>query len=293
MRRRSNESPVSLFSFQDIIMSVVGIIILITLLLILKLITQMSIAESVPASTVSVQELTELIESLKFSLREIQDEITAMYKKQQDSLVWTPTQDQIETLQSVTERLDTEIEEIRQSVKNANQYLEELKQNRLLKLAEEKEKQIKQLKELLEQVTEKNKELTKQQKELQTKENELRKKNTELDKIIIARDIPQLHISAQKISDKTPYILIYGQKGIDVLSIDGSIKQFFSSRNRFNSWLKNCNKETEYFVLFARPSRFDRYEEILNDLRLKGFDVGLQVIGETTEFSINNESENE
>ncbi|MDR0705410.1 MAG: hypothetical protein LBF88_10545 [Planctomycetaceae bacterium] len=291
MRRRSSESLISLFSFQDIIMSVVGIIILITLLLILKLIMQMSLAESVPASTVSVQELTELIEPLKSSLRDIQDETAEMYKKKQESQIWAPTQDQIDALQSVTGRLDTEIEEIRQSIKKANQHLEELKQNQFLKLAEEKEKQIKQLRELLEQLTEKNKELTQQQKELQTKENELREKNTELDKIIIARDIPQLLISTQKTSDKTPYILIYGQNGINVISIDGSINRYFSTRNQLNTWLKNCNKETEFFVLFVRPSRFARYEEILNDLQLKGFDVGLQVIGETTEFSINNENE--
>ncbi|MDR0609229.1 MAG: hypothetical protein LBG58_03900 [Planctomycetaceae bacterium] len=291
MRRRSNESPVSLFSFQDIIMSVVGIVILITLLLILKLIMQMSLAESVPESTVSVQELTEMIESLKLSLREIQDETAEMYKHKQESQIRLPTQDQMDTLQSVTERIDTEIKEIRQSIKIANQSLEELKQNRFLKLAEEKENQIKQLKELLEQLTEKNKELTQQQKDLQTKEYELRKKNTELDEILVAQNIPQILISAQKSSDKTPYILIYGQNGIDIISIDGSIKQFFSSWNRFDSWLKNCNKDTEYFVLFVRPSKFDRYEEVLKGLQLKGFDVGLQVIGETTEFSINNENE--
>jgi hypothetical protein len=250
---------------------------------------QMSLAESVSKSTVSVQELTETIESLKLSLREIQDETAEMHKNKQESQVWLPTQDQIDALQSITERLDTEIEEIRQSIKNASQYFEELKQNRLLKLAKEKEKQIEQLKELLEQLKEKNTELTQQQKDLQTKENELQENNTELDKIIVTRDIPQLRISAQKISNKTPYILIYGQKGIDIISIDGLVKKFFSSRNMFNSWIKSCNKETEYFVLFVRPSKFDRYEEILNDLRLKEFDVGLQVIGETTEFSINNE----
>jgi uncharacterized phage infection (PIP) family protein YhgE len=285
MRRHRNESPISFFSFQDIIMSVVGIVILITLLLILKLITQMSLAEPVPESTVSVQELTELIESLKSSLHEIQDEITVMYKKQQDSQVWTPTQDQIDALQMATERLEAEITEIMQTIENATKNLEQLKQNQSLKLAEEKEKQIKQLKELLEQLKTQNKELAQQQKELQTKEEELQQNNAELDKKLVAENIPQLHISSVKTTDKTPYVFIYGQNGIDVISIDGSVKKTFTSQKQFYSWADTCNQKTEYFVLFVRPSKFDRYEEVLGDLRLKGFDVGLQVIGETTQFS--------
>ncbi|MDR2757101.1 MAG: hypothetical protein LBC20_15500 [Planctomycetaceae bacterium] len=255
MRRHTNESPVSLFSFQDIIMSVVGIVILITLLLILKLITQMSLAESVPESSVSVQELTELIESLKSSLREIQDETTELYKNKQESLVWKPTQDQIDALQLTAERLDTEIDEIKQSIENATQHAEELKQNQSLKLAEEKEKQIKQLKELLEQLTNQNNELAQQQKKLQAKENELKDKNNELDQQIAdANNRPQ-KVAFSNIP-ATPnhylYLTLFDTKGFTV----------FNSRE---SWEKNFSK-TDMFVKFilSEQKRFQERNEFLN-----------------------------
>jgi myosin heavy subunit len=307
MRRHRNESPVSLFSFQDIIMSVVGIVILITLLLILKLVTQMSLAEATPEpATASAKELEELIESLKPSLREIQDEIIALHEAQQKSQAWAPSPDQIDALQSMTERLETEIEEVRQLIENADKHTEELKKDQSLKLADEKEKHVQQLKEILKQTEKqckeleqqkeiqekakelqaKEKELQTEEKELQAKERELRTKNMELDQKLAAETIPQLILSARKSSDKTPYILIYGGNRIEVLSIDGSAKKNFTSRSQFYSWANSCNKRTEYFVLFVRPSRFDRYEEVLGALKSKGFDIGLQVIGETTNFSI-------
>ena len=43
----------------------------------------------------------------------------------------------------------------------------------------------------------------------------------------------------------------------------------------------------EHFVVYVRPSRFGQHDEIVKDLRARGFDVGLQVIGEKTSLSIN------
>jgi len=46
------------------------------------------------------------------------------------------------------------------------------------------------------------------------------------------------------------------------------------------------NYNTEHFVVYVRPSRFGQQDDIVKDLRARGFDVGLQVIGEKTNLSL-------
>jgi phage shock protein A len=284
MKYRNNQSPVSFFSFQDIILSIVGIMILVTLLLVLKLVTQMSLAESTPPPAVSIKELEKLVETLKLSLQEIQDDIAELYKKQQNSQDITPTQDQIDALQSTIERLKTEIAEIATSIENATQKADNLKNNPSMKLVEEKIKHIEQLKKTLEQLAEQNKKFDQQQNQLKAQESKLQTQNDKLNETL---NVSQLLISAAKSTDKKPFIVIYGQSGIEVLSTDGSIRNKFTISS-FYSWVDSRDKQTEYFVLFVRPSKFNAYNKILDTLKLKGFDIGLQVVGENTVFSINN-----
>lgn len=296
MKRRSNESPVSLFSFQDIIMSVVGIVILITLILILKLVTQISLAESVPEPTVSVQELTELIESLKSSLREIQDETAEMYKKKQESQAWIPTQDQIDALQATTERFDFEITEIRQSIENATQHAEILKQNQSLKLVEEKQKQIKQLKELLEQLAEKNKELAQQQKDLQIKENQLKNKNNELDQQTADTNNKPPKVAFSNDSAKPNhyvYLTLFDTKYFTVFNARESWEKNFSKTEMFIEFIlseqKRFQERNEFLngvFLIVRPSKIEEYEDVIKLLHDHQLRVGFTFIGENTEFSL-------
>ncbi|MDR2706982.1 MAG: hypothetical protein LBC02_14505 [Planctomycetaceae bacterium] len=296
MRRHRNESPISFFSFQDIIMSVVGIVILITLLLILKLITQMSLAEPVPESTVSVQELTELIESLKSSLREIQDETAEMYKMKQKLQTWTPTQDQMDASQATIERLDFEITEIRQSIENATQHAEKLKQNQSLKLAEEKEQQIKQLKELSEQLTEKNMELAQQQKDLQAKENELKNKNNELDQQIADANNRPTKVNFSNLPaapNHYLYLTLFDTKGFTVFNVRESYEKNFSKTDIFVKFIlseqKRFQEQDEFLdgvFLVVRPSKIEEYEDVIKLLHDHGLRVGFTFIGENTEFSL-------
>ncbi|MDR0336650.1 MAG: hypothetical protein LBI18_06125 [Planctomycetaceae bacterium] len=299
MKHRANKSPVSLFSFQDIIMSVVGIVILITLLLILKLITQMSLAESVPTSAISVRELTELINSLKTSLREIQDETSAMYKNKQESQNWIPTQDQLDALQTTIERLEIDIAEIRPSIENATQHAEKLKHNQSLLSTEAEEQQIKQLKELTEQLEEQHKELARQQKNLQLNENKLKNKNTELDQQILKTDDKSMKVTFSNhapVPNHYLYLTLFDTKGFTVFSSRKSEEKNFRETNKFCDFIlseqKQFRQRNEFLngvFLVVRPSKMDEYEEVIKLLQNKGIQVGFTYIGENTEFSLENQ----
>jgi archaellum component FlaC len=286
MKRRNSESPISLFSFQDIIMSVVGIIILITLLLIIKLITQSVLAEPVTLSAVSIKELEKQIESLKSSLREIQDEITALHQAQQNSQALIPSPEQLDALQSTTERIETEIVAVETKINAAKEQNEKLKHDPKIQQLTETETTVKTLQEEIEKLKQENEKTKKEKDDLQAKVVPLREKNKDLDRDIAADVSMQLKVKVPVHQDKTAFILLYGNGVIDVLPTDGSATKSFTSRSDLDRWIRSRNKAKEYFVVYVRPSRFGEHEKIVQELKKQGFDVGLQVIGEKTNFEI-------
>ncbi|MDR3182422.1 MAG: hypothetical protein LBT89_05775 [Planctomycetaceae bacterium] len=286
MSRRRNESKVSFFSFQDIIMSVVGVVILITLILILKLVTQTPQGEAV--QEMSAAELAEQIKSLEQERREIQDEIAALRQARQNASAYVPSQEQIESLRSTENRLLSEIENLEKNIDAAEQQNEKLKNHPAARRSEEAGKHIEALQEQQAALEQKQKELKEQQTRLQAKLQGLKNKNTALDRKLAESVSQKVYVSAPQSTGKTPYVLIYGAGTITILSLSDLGEKKFSSKSAFYAWADNCNKNTEYFVLYIRPSRFEEYESVLETLKQKGFDVGLQVIGETTEFLIKN-----
>jgi myosin heavy subunit len=286
MSRRSSESPISLFSFQDIIMSVVGIVILITMILILKLIVQMTLAT--PSSAVNIDELQRQIETIRSVLQQIQDEITVLHQAKNESKIWTPSQEQIDAMKSTTERLEAEISAVDTQIKNGEHRNEKLKHDPKIQQLAETESRIKKLLEELKNLQEENKTLTENESKLQSQAKSLRTKNSELDKEVAQDVAVQLKVTVPKTQEKTAFILIYGNNGIDVLPTDGSPAKNYKTASSLDSWIDTRDKNKEYFVVYVRPSRFGRYEKIIQDLKVKGFDVGLQVIGEKTSFMIDN-----
>ncbi|MDR1289871.1 MAG: hypothetical protein LBK06_01570 [Planctomycetaceae bacterium] len=280
MRRNKHESPISLFSFQDIIMSVVGIVILITLLLILKLIAQSTDA---PPTTASAQELQEQIDSLSPVLAEIQNEIAQQHQAKLQSIATPQTQDQIDALLAAIKRLDAECVELDKEIKDEKDRAEILKNDLQLKSLPEDESRIKEMQEQLNRLKAESEELLKKEKVLQSAYAELTSKNQELEVIAAAAAAPkQLNVIVQKRPDKTTFLCVYGQDGLTVIPTNGAAQKTFTSQSDFYRWIDSRNIATEHFVIYFRPSRFGRYREIIDRIKIKGFDVGYQVIGETT-----------
>lgn len=260
-------------------MSVVGIVILITLLLILKLIAQST--ES-PPITASAQELQEQIDSLSPVLAEIQNEITQQHQAKLVSIVTPQTQDQIDALLAANKRLDAECVELEKEIEDEKDRAEILKNDLKLKSLPDDESRIKEMQEQLNRLKAESEELLKQEKVLQSDYAELMSKNQELTITAAAAAPQQLNVTVQKRPDKTTFLCVYGQDGLTVIPTNGAAQKTFTSQSNFYQWIDSRNTATEHFVIYFRPSRFGRYREIIDRIKIKGFDVGYQVIGETT-----------
>ena len=285
MPRRRKRSPVSLFSFQDIIMSVLGVVILVTLILVLKLVSQMAAAP--PTPTVIVDDIRQQIASLQPVLMELRDSIADLHRAREKSEIFTPSLDQIDAIQSTIDRLESDIAATKKKIEEIKRRIEELQNNPAMQQLEEIQEEIKDLTDKLANLKQQTKDTAGNAAELQAKFEELKTKNTTLERQLAERAAVQLKVTIPKDTDKTAFILVYGQGIINVIPTDGTSKQTFSSRTQFSNWVSRRDYENEHFVVYVRPSRFGQHEEIVKDLRARGFDVGLQVTGEKTDLSLN------
>ena len=267
-------------------MAVVGVVILMVLLLILRIIMQTAAAEPPPLPEITEEEIIERIESLEEARREIQDEIAKLKQAEQNAAPYIPSLDQIDALRTSIARLEGDIERIEADIKTAKERQEELNNRPEFKLMQEVERHIRELETLRDDLQRKNDEQTKQQQSLQSKIDELTKRQEALDRQLATDIAKRVFVTPHKTTDKTPHILIYGQGRITVLSQADPIGQSFTSRKAFFDWARSLNRRTEYIVLYVRPSRFEEYESVLDELKKMGFDTGLQVIGEKTEIAL-------
>lgn len=265
-------------------MSVVGIIILVTLFLILKLITQTVVAEPDAIPEITETELVERVLSLEQTRREIQDEITRLNQTLHAETQQIPSLDQIDAIRTSVERLEGDIQKMEESVKTAKEHHHEMTNRPDAGLVVEMDERIRLLEQLRDELNQRTADLTKQQQSLQTKLEDLTKQQTDLDSRLATEVVRRVYAIPNKTTDKTPWLLVYGQGTITVMSQADPKGQAFSSRQAFFSWAATRNVKTEYLVLYVRPSRFDEYESVLDRLKQMGFDVGLQVLGEKTEI---------
>jgi cell division protein FtsL len=285
MTRRKTDSPISLFSFQDIIMSVVGIVILITLILLLQLVSQMLAAP--PTPTITVQEVQQQIADMQPVLTELQNSIADLHHAKEQSEVFTPSQDQVDALQSTVHRLETNVALAEKKIDEIQKSIDELQNSPAIRQLAKTEQDIIDQTDKLADMKQQTKDVADNTIELQAKILELKAKNTALDQQVASSAAVQLKVTIPQDSDKTAFILDYGDGKINVIPTDGSRKQTFSSQSQFFTWAGQRDYKTEHFVVYVRPSRFGRQDEIIKNLRARGFDVGLQVIDEKTDLTLN------
>ena len=256
MSRRRTNSPISLFSFQDIIMSVVGVVILITLILLLHLVSQMLAAP--PEPTITEEELRQRIASLQPIQAELRDSIAQMQKCREESEIFTPSQDEVDAIQSTINQLETDIALTEKAIEEVKKRIDELQSDPASRQLSETQQEVKKL------------------------TDEIAGLKPRAGQFGV-----QMRIVAPKNTNKNAFIVDYGQGVISVIPVDGSPKQTFASAIQFNNWVSRRDPKKEHYVVYVRPSRFGRHNTFVTDLRNKGFDVGFQVIGESTYLTLN------
>ena len=258
-RKRGGGNPISLFSFQDVMMSVMGILILVTLLMALQLTGSVAAVSAVAAADlddvddpVDIEEKSRLQTQADRLAREI-EEVTRKLEK--EALLSVDQREVARGLQEVIAEKHRRIRELQQRVRAARQSAES---------GEEDDKVLDRRLILLRQEA-----------------NRLR------GELADARLNPKLTYIVQRGEGKSPMIVeLRGDRiGVGVPQDQGAAAWFRANDQellirQFTAWMESRDAESEYFVVILKPSGMEMYGRLLEAIRKAGFDAGTDYVEE-------------
>jgi hypothetical protein len=260
-RRGRGGNPISLFSFQDIITSVTGIMILVTLFLGLEVVRRRQgspdhmeeelIVEISEASAQTTQVSAALvatrqeIERLRLALQSSDDALLKDVQYDPQML-----ERQLRDLDSLNRLIAQELDKSSQRRQSAAESLAELQ-----KQDSERSADRKTLEELRTQTVEKLEELRR-----------LKTANRVL-------------FSAAQRSSKTPWLVELSQKGIFAAEVGKrGPAQSFADLPALLAWTKGRSPSTEYFVLLIKPATIEQFYSAEANLERQGFEIGFDLL---------------
>lgn len=278
-RRRSlNSTKISFFAFQDIITSVSGILILVTLILATEL--------DRPSSQSSPDADPKLERDLSETLRQ-QLEVDARNRNLQGLLAAAETAPATEKIEADIKQLQSQLaEEKRKHAALADQLAASQSaieaRDRILGLTSIKE-QIQQAKLDTESI--------------KRQETKVRAEAPRLEQIIasVQSTILKLHgrdgklwlIPDQSSTAKEPVLVMVSKSGIRIERFDhpDEVKTFDDSnaRTAFRDYLSKAKSTDQYFVFLVRPSGIPQFERLVKLARAENFDVGFDALEEDKE----------
>ncbi len=254
-RRRIGTPVFSLFSFQDIITSVTGIMILITLLMTLELIQrtmqspQNRTAEVVASLDQQIAETREAIEVLRERIREQQKEQTPDMFLSVDTL-----QDRLNDIEDRTSRAD------RDAIRLARQ-----RQTTTSELSRQQQEQSSR--------TDEARQLAELQKKLKEKQQQLQKLSTG----------NRVVYNPARGTSKTQWLVELRESEIVAARLGVSqAPHQFADVPGFRTWLSQLGSAGHYCMVLIRPSAVDRCEEVLQALDEVRIQYGYDAIDDST-----------
>lgn len=257
-KRGQAGAPISLFSFQDIMTSVMGILVLITLMMSLEL--QETVEQ---VQTPAPQTATPPPETTVAELKQKREQLQAQYEKAvaELSAVAEMTGDKSSVLREQLARLQTTITEM-----------------------EQLERRVREIQTQTEELAKQEKSMAEKMQETVALEQRASQLRGEIDRL---KSNPRLTYIMQQGAGKSPILVeLSGQLlGIgshktqepamwaDAKDIDGRIELLLALAG-------NYSPSTEYFVLLVKPSGFEHYRQVREKLAEKGFDVGTELLDE-------------
>lgn len=243
-RRRAHGTAFSLFAFQDIITSVMGIMVLVTLILALELVT-------VKAQSPAVQTVKQ-IDSIQESIAQLQAEIQRLeqlVQQKADVVNDAPSLD-AKTLQASSTRLQEDIQRLQQEV------------------AEKDREVIKRRSQLEKRRNQDAKDGRGEQQEL----DELAKRIAELkEELQETKSEDRLYFN-EGVKDKTTFIVEVSPNGLTAAQIGiSAAPKAFRGVGDFQRWLStlNSDKDAIYFVVKPKGSLlFQQASEIVTKHRI-------------------------
>lgn len=255
-RRRSGSQPFSLFAFQDIITSVTGIMILVTLIMALELLDRV---EGSPAAQ------TELITAQnEVSIEELQREIDQLKQRARGSqavladVASLPSLN-LSEMQTLNDALSEDLRKLQNQVGRS--------QADLMK----KRKQLSQDRAAASQSTQ----------QMREQLDEMKKLLADLEQEV--QDVGDSNRVYYKtgVDGKTTWLVeitaggwMAGPIGVEQKPVS------FTSPAALQQWLTSRNARSEAFFLTTKPGGVANFYRMRDELNALGFDVGFQVLGQ-------------
>lgn len=250
-RRRKSAPPISLFSFQDIITSVTGIMILITLMLGLELVQRT--VNSPPRKTAEVTEsLQAATDAAASEIEDIKDEL----RKRQPGVIEAAGLDpaslrrELQDVQELNQQLQQEL-----SASEKQQAEAERRRKQAQSEKDRRAEDSRTLAELREQVA-----------EAEARLQELKQSN-------------RVIFNPASGSAKRPWLVEVSDRGLLVGEAGKAQKpQSFAGLAPFREWAARRNADAEYFVLLVKPAGVDTFYAVSQALQQLKFDVGYDLL---------------
>lgn len=262
-RKRSNQVPITLFSFQDIITSVTAILLLLTLLLAFELVQKAAVARATQPQQVAEQ-VTESLQDIESQLRELQTKLASQGKLASDL-----AKSEKPEIQQQLDSVNTEISRLTSEIKR----LDALKRE----VAKESARRKTDLR-TRDKDRKKLADIRNEQQQVQKETEELRNSNRRFFRVT-------------PVSGKAPWLVeiagsrvLVAQMGSESTSRQFDATLLSSAGSEFVNWAKSLSPESDYFVLAIRPSGVKEFREVLERLRERGFAVGFELLGEKDEL---------
>lgn len=271
-RRRSLQTGISLFAFQDIITSVSGILIVFTLILALDIENATAPAQNASPVATATQERELTL------LRERRDELTAEIK------------DQAELIRQMNQLPNKDPKQRRAEIQTRQQEIDEQQKETREKLAQLERNLNSRKASRADAETRLRAAAKEDPSEIVNKRIAGRKRAiTELDaEIAAAKTENRIVYSMPKGDPRTGWIVEVGRNGMAVGPIGKETKpEQFTSEEAFLDWVSRLPRGESYVYFAVRPSGIKRFQSL--ESRLAGQDYGFELVGED-QVVLDNES---
>lgn len=268
MARKSNEgSAISLFSFQDIITSITGIMFLVVLLLILMMITSRIPSAKNTQADDNVKELQKELAELKAKLQTLKNNQQQLDKQMEELKKLSPEEikRQQEKYQQILRSEQAKLEKLTSAI----QLKEE--QNKQIKIEYlELDKMVKHRKTVIDDLKNKLKELS----EAVKQKEETSKQRNRVMKYVVHSNTPKRPVLAELDKDGIRFMDIENKKIVD-LRRPGRAAE---SLPMFAMELSKLNSSQLYFSIAVKPGGFKYVIQILEILKNNNFERGTEIM---------------
>lgn len=251
-RKRRDEAAVSFFSFQDIIASVTGIMLLITLLLVLELVVRSEGVEQTVADVPSVGELTKQVDQKR-------EELLALKRRLGE--------------------LDHLLERVAQGLSLDVSKLDELERN--IQLLRDSQARITR------DIQAKQPQILQVQQEVQALEQRLQEMQSQVDKarqfVQARKSAPRVTLLGGDVGALRGLFVEFGTDAIQVGVVENQLARKIvefrgaDASTQFIRWAGRRSPNQEYFVLLMRPGGVGQFASVHKTLSAMNFKTGWDV----------------